>query len=131
MTGWDAVITILGLAAITLVTRTFFLWSDRELVLPGWVQRGLRYAPLAALAAVVVPEIVMTQGHLITTWKDARLFAAVASTAYFFWRRGILGTILTGMALLVTLRLAPRLVRAGATAPKLTIGRLPSQRRLP
>ena len=105
MNGWEAFFTILGLAAITLFTRTFFLISDRELVLPGWVQRGLRYAPLAALAAVLVPEIVMTQGELIATWKDARLFAAAASTAYFFWRRGILGTILTGMAVLVPLKL--------------------------
>ena len=105
MSGWEAFVTILGLALITLVTRSFFLLSNRELVLPAWVQRGLRYAPLAALAAVLVPEIVMTQGHLIDTWKDARLFAVLASTAYFFWRRGILGTILTGMAVLVPLKL--------------------------
>jgi branched-subunit amino acid transport protein len=105
MSGWEAFITIAGLTAITVITRSFFLLSDRELVLPQWVQRGLRYAPLAALAAVLVPEVVMTQGHLIDTWKDARLFAVAASTAYFFWRRGILGTILTGMAVLVPLRL--------------------------
>jgi len=105
MSGWEGFVTIVGLALITLFTRTFFLLSDRELVLPGWVQRGLRYAPLAAIAAVLVPEIVMTQGHLIDTWKDARLFAVAASTAYFFWRRGILGTILTGMAVLVPLKL--------------------------
>ena len=105
MTGWEAVVTIVGLALITLFTRSFFLLSERELVLPAWVQRGLRYAPLAALAAVLVPEIVMTQGHLIDTWKDARLFAVAAATAYFFWRRGILGTILTGMAVLVPLKL--------------------------
>jgi branched-subunit amino acid transport protein len=105
MNGWEAFVTIAGLAAITVVTRTFFLWSDRELVLPGWIQRGLRYAPLAALAAVLVPEIVMTQGQLIDTWQDARLYAVAAATAYYFWRRGILGTILTGMAVLVPLKL--------------------------
>jgi len=105
MTGWDAFITIAGLAAITVFTRSFFLLSDRELVLPDWVKRGLRYAPLAALAAVLVPEIVMTRGQLITTWQDARLFAAAAATAYFFWRRGLLGTILTGMVVLVSLKL--------------------------
>lgn len=103
--SFEAFLTILGLAAITLVTRTFFLFSERELVLPGWVQRGLRYAPLAALAAVIVPEIVMTQGQLLDTWKDARLYAVAAATAYYFWRRGILGTILTGMAVLVPLKL--------------------------
>ena len=105
MTGWDAFITIVGLALITLFTRSFFLISDRELVLPDWVNRGLRYAPLAALAAVLVPEIVMSQGQLIDTWKDARLFAVAAASVYFFWRRGILGTILTGMAVLVPLKL--------------------------
>ena len=105
MTNWEAFFTIAGLTAITVFTRTFFLWSDRELVLPDWVQRGLRYAPLAALAAVLVPEIVMTQGHLVDTWQDARLYAVAAASAYYFWRRGILGTILTGMAVLVPLKL--------------------------
>jgi branched-subunit amino acid transport protein len=105
MNGFEAFITIVGLTVITVVTRSFFLFSDRELVLPGWVQRGLRYAPLAALAAVIAPEVVMTQGHLIDTWQDARLYAVAAATAYFFWRRGILGTILTGMAVLVPLKL--------------------------
>ena len=105
MNGWEALITIVGLTAITVVTRCFFLISERELVLPGWVQRGLRYAPLAAIAAVVVPEIVMTQGHLIDTWRDARLFSAAAATGYYFWRRGLLGTIVTGMLVLVPLKL--------------------------
>ena len=105
MNGVDTVLTILGLTVITVVTRSFFMLSDKELVLPAWVQRGLRYAPLAALAAVIVPEVVMSQGHLIDTWKDARIYAVAASTAYFFWRRGILGTILTGMAVLVPLKL--------------------------
>jgi len=105
MSGWEAFLTILGLALITVVTRSFFLISDRELVLPAWVQRGLRYAPLAAIAAVLVPEIVMTQGHLIDTWKDARLYAVATSTAWFFWRRDILGTILSGMTVLVPLKL--------------------------
>ncbi len=105
MSTLESVITILGLAVITVGTRAFFLVSERELVLPDWVKRGLRYAPLAALAAVVVPEVVMSQGRFIDTWQDARLFAAAAAVAYFFWRRGILGTILTGMAVLVPLKL--------------------------
>jgi branched-subunit amino acid transport protein len=105
MTGWEGLVTTLGLTVVTIVTRTFFLVSEREWRMPDWVQRGLRYAPLAAIAAVVVPEIVMTQGHLIDTWRDARLFAVAAATAYYAWRRGLLGTIVTGMAVLVPLKL--------------------------
>ncbi len=105
MTTWQAVLTILGLGVITVLTRAFFFLPQRELPLPGWLREGLRYAPLAALAAVVAPEVVMTGGELITTWRDARLFAVAAATAYFFWRRGILGTIVTGTAVMLALRL--------------------------
>ena len=105
MSDIETFVTIVGLTVVTFVTRSFFLFSEREPVLPGWVKRGLRYAPLAALAAVVVPEIVMSQGQLIATWQDARLFAVAASTAYYFWRGGILGTIISGMAVLVPLKL--------------------------
>jgi branched-subunit amino acid transport protein len=102
----EYLLTLAGLTVITVVTRSFFFLSERELALPDWVKRGLRYAPLAALAAVVVPEIAMTQGRLVTEpWFDARFYAAAAATAYFFWRRGILGTIVTGMVVLLGLRL--------------------------
>ena len=106
MNGWEALLAIFGMGLITLVTRGLFMIPKREFPLPDWVRQGLRYAPLAALAAVIVPEIVMTQGELINTWKDARLFAVAVSTAYFFWRRGILGTIVSGTAVMLILRLS-------------------------
>jgi branched-subunit amino acid transport protein len=105
MSNTYAFFTILGLVAITVVTRAFFLIPEREIVMPDWLKRGLRYAPLAALAAVVVPEIMMKQGQFIDTWQDARLYAAAAATAYYFWRGGILGTIVSGMVVLIPLKL--------------------------
>jgi branched-subunit amino acid transport protein len=101
----EGVIAIVGLALITIVTRGFFLFPERELPMPAWLQQGLRYAPLAALVAVVAPEIVLTQGRLIDTWMDPRLPAVAAATAYFYWRRDILGTIVTGTAVLLVLKL--------------------------
>ncbi len=101
----EAIVAIVGLSVITVVTRAFFFISKREIPLPEWLRQGLRYAPLAAMAAVVVPEVVMLQGQLIHTWQDARLFAVAAGAAWFWWRRGILGTILVGMAVLLPLRL--------------------------
>jgi branched-subunit amino acid transport protein len=105
MDTFEALIAVIGLTVITVVTRGFFFLSRREIPLPDWLRQGLRYAPLAAMAAVVVPEVVMSQGQLITTWQDARLFAVAAGAAWFWWRRGILGTILVGMAVLLPLRL--------------------------
>ena len=104
MNGWHAFVTIVGLAVVTVLTRGFFLIPDREIPLPEWVQRGLRHAPLAALAAVVAPEVLLTDGAFVP-WHDPKLLAVAAASAYFFWRRGILGTIVVGMAVLLVLRL--------------------------
>ena len=102
--GWT-VLTIIGLAIVTVVTRSFFFFSTKPWRLPVWVERGLQYAPIAALAAVVVPEVVMTQGQLISTFKDARLYAVAAGALWFYWRKGVLGTIVVGMAVYLPLHI--------------------------
>ncbi len=96
---------IVGLALVTVLTRSFFFISSKSWQLPHWAQRGLQYAPIAALSAVVVPEIVTVQGVFVTTWQDARLFAAVAGACCYFWRRDVLVTILGGMAVYLPLHL--------------------------
>lgn len=106
---WSDAFIAVGLGVITLVTRCFFFISQRELPFPAWAQRGLQYAPIAALASVVVPEVMVTQGHLINTWLDARLLGAAAGVAYYTYRRGqgqaVLGTILVGMAVYLPLHI--------------------------
>ncbi len=104
--SWNTLLSILGLTVVTVVTRSMFFISDRPWTLPGWAQRGLRYAPVAALAAVVAPEVLMSHGALITTWKDARLFAVATGATWFFWRGGVLGTIISGMAVYLPLHIA-------------------------
>ncbi|OIP16560.1 MAG: branched-chain amino acid transporter [Comamonadaceae bacterium CG2_30_57_122] len=100
---------IVGLTLVTVLTRCFFVLSSQDWHLPHWAQRGLQYAPIAALAAVVAPEVVMLQGQLISTWQDARLYAALTGAAYFFWRKGqgqaVLGTIVSGMLVYLPLHL--------------------------
>ena len=103
--GWSGAFAILGLAVVTVVTRNFFLFPQREVRIPQWLQRALKVAPLAALAAVVVPEIVLTRGAFLTTWQDARLPAVLAATLYYLWRPGVLGPLLAGLAVFLPLRL--------------------------
>jgi branched-subunit amino acid transport protein len=95
---------IVALAAVTVLARGFFLISSRPWILPRWAERGLQYAPIAALAAVVLPEVVMTQGHLIQG-TDARVFGAAAGAAAFYWRRDVLATMAVGMAVYLPLHL--------------------------
>ena len=104
-TDLSTLAVIVGLAGVTVLTRCFFFILDRPWSLPGWAQRALNYAPVAALSAVVVPEIVMANGHLVSTWQDARLYAAAGGALVYFWRRDVLLTIVAGMAVYLPLHL--------------------------
>jgi branched-subunit amino acid transport protein len=97
---------IVGLAGVTVLTRCFFFILDRPWSLPAWAHRALHYAPVAALAGVIAPEIVMSNGHLVPSLFDARIFAALAGALVFFWRRSVLATLIVGMAVYLPLHLA-------------------------
>lgn len=105
MSSFWIVVACIGLALITLITRAFFMIPEQEVPLPNWLKRGLKYAPLAALAAVIAPELVMSNGQFIHTLADARLPAVAAAVLYFFYKRSILGTIALGMAIYLPLHI--------------------------
>ena len=74
MGSWEGVLAVLGLMVLTITTRGAFFLLKRELPIPQWLQQGLRYAPLAAMAAVVLPEVLMTRGQLMP--KGCMIFLA-------------------------------------------------------
>lgn len=96
--------TSLGMAVVTLVCRSFFLIPEEDLPMPNWLREGLRYAPTAALAAVVTPELLMTQGHFIDTFRDARIYGALAGLAFYAWKRSLFGTIVCGTGVMLALK---------------------------
>jgi branched-subunit amino acid transport protein len=66
------------------------------------VQRVLRQIPPAALAAIVVPDLVRPRGH-VDLWQPE--LAAGAIAAVVFWRtRSTAATLVVGMTVLVVLR---------------------------
>lgn len=101
----DMAIAALGLVVISALSRSFFFVAEQPWRLPAWLERGLKYAPLAALSAVVFPEVLLTQGHWPQDWRDARFFATAMAVAWAWWWRDMLGTILSGMAVLLALKL--------------------------
>jgi branched-subunit amino acid transport protein len=113
MNNWDlsaySFWAITGMAAMTVLTRSFFSISSKPWKLPPWAERGLPYAPIAALAAVVVPEVLLTQGEFILTATDARWWGALAGMAWFYVKRrspnAVLGTIVAGMAVYLPLHI--------------------------
>jgi branched-subunit amino acid transport protein len=95
---------ILGMTVVTALTRALFLIGGERTVLPPRVQRMLRYAPAAALAAVVLPDVLATPEGLSFAPSNHEFYATLSGLAWFLWRRTMLGTIVVGMVVFTLLR---------------------------
>jgi branched-subunit amino acid transport protein len=105
MTTAQVWFAIAGMALITGLTRALFLIGGERMILPERVQRALRYAPAAALVAVVVPDLLSTPDGLSVAFSNHALYASLCGLAWFLWRRSMLGTIVVGMIVFTALRL--------------------------
>jgi branched-subunit amino acid transport protein len=63
-------------ALATHIPRASFIVAGSRVKLPAGLQRALRYAPAAALTALIVPDIVLVGGELQAV--NPKLFATVA-----------------------------------------------------
>jgi branched-subunit amino acid transport protein len=105
MNEFDIWLTIVLLTVATIVTRSAFFLLGDKVKLPSKVQHALRYAPAAALAAIVAPDLLTSGGALALTWLNPKLLAGIGATVFFLSTRHLLGTIVAGMGLYTLLRL--------------------------
>jgi branched-subunit amino acid transport protein len=106
MNAADIWLTIALLALATVLTRSsFFMLASTRM--PARLQQALRYAPAAALAAIVLPDLVLNGGGAVTAidWTNPRLLAGAGATLFFLATRHLLGTIVVGMALFTAIRI--------------------------
>lgn len=104
MSATDVWLTIGLLTIATILTRSSFFFLGHAVKLPEKLQHALRYAPAAALAAIVAPDLVLTDGALALTWASPKLMAGIGAALFFMATRHLLGTIVAGMALYSLLR---------------------------
>jgi branched-subunit amino acid transport protein len=106
MSEFDIWITIISLTLATVLTRSSFFLLGNAVKLPAKIQHALRYAPAAALAAIVIPDLVLSGGTVAAPWTNPKLLAAIGAALFFMATRRMLETIVVGMALFTVFRLA-------------------------
>ena len=93
---------IFGMAIATFSIRyVIFAASNRITLSPGLL-RALRYVPPVVLTAIVVPEVLISDGTLDVSMMNARLVGAIATTLVAITTRNLLLTIGIGMAVFFT-----------------------------
>lgn len=95
-------LTFLLIGLATTLPRASFILLGGRVTLPSYIQRALRYAPAAALAAIVAPDVMLVAGSLEPLNPKLAAAAAAVSVA-MLWRNPWLPFI-AGMAVLLGLR---------------------------
>lgn len=95
MSAW---LGILAIVVGTLLTRSLLPVLGARVQLTPRLEAALRFAPGCALAAIVIPELLLQQGVLTVGPANLRLPAAIVAALICHYSRSILGTIAGGMA---------------------------------
>lgn len=94
---------ILLLAVCSVMTRAGYMVFGDYIPLPDTVRRALRYAPAAALTAIVVPDLLPWTADAGPAF-DYRLLAACVGIVVFLRTRSAVLVIVAGMLSLWALR---------------------------
>jgi branched-subunit amino acid transport protein len=98
---------IFGMALVTLLTRAFFVFLGERVRVPEIIIRAIRYAPLAAIVGIVMPELLLPAGVSEISqinWQSPNIWGGVAGFLAYFWTRQMLPTLILGMAVFSLIR---------------------------
>jgi len=97
MTTTEEIILVLGMMAVTFGVRYPTLALSGRMRMPSWLERALRFVPVAVLTAISVPMIVAPQGELAVSLSNPYLAASIVAVVVAAWRRQLLLTIVVGL----------------------------------
>jgi branched-subunit amino acid transport protein len=94
-------VAFFGLMFVTLITRGFFLLVGSKFHISETVHEFLRYAPIAALIAIVLPELMFTRHATSQVFElnlySPQFFGGIAAVIGFLITKSMLATIFFGM----------------------------------
>ena len=102
--SWLVWALIAGMALIAFFTRAVFILPGNHLRVPPTVDRLLRYAPAAAITAIIVPDLALAHGALSISIENPRLVGGLVAFALAVTTRSVLATIVGGMVVLTLVR---------------------------
>ncbi|MEM6596938.1 MAG: AzlD domain-containing protein [Cyanobacteria bacterium P01_C01_bin.69] len=94
----NEVLLILGMMLVTFFIRYVMFGASSRITLSPDFLSALRYVPPVVLSAIVVPEVLLSDGALSVGVMNARLVGAIAAIVISYVTRNLLLTIIVGMA---------------------------------
>jgi branched-subunit amino acid transport protein len=92
---------IVGMIAVTIASRSFFILLGSRIKISEWALETIRYAPLAALIAILAPEIFLPMGASSIAEFNLgfpNIWGGIAAMIAFYFSRKMTPTLVIGMA---------------------------------
>ena len=78
-------LTVLLAGALTFAIRLSFIGAAGRIGIPAWFERMLRFVPVAALTALIWPDLLIAQGAM--SLGEPRLLAGMLALWAIQWLR--------------------------------------------
>lgn len=99
-------VAIIAIGVLTFGIRFSLIALSGAIAMPARLQRALQFVPVAALTAIIAPELLLSHGTLDVSPGNARLVAGLVAVLVAWRTRNALLTIVLGMATLWLLQFA-------------------------
>jgi branched-subunit amino acid transport protein len=101
----EILLTILGMGVVTYLPRLLPAWFLRGRELPPFVTAWLSYIPVAILAALLLPSLLVQDGMLNLGIKNLYVWAAVPAILVAWKKKSLFATVIVGMVVVALARL--------------------------
>lgn len=105
MESTTILLTILGMGVVTYLPRILPAWFLRGRELPPFLVAWLRYVPVAILAALLLPSLVVQNGQLSLGVNNLYIWAAIPAVFVAWKKRSLFLTVVAGMGVVILARL--------------------------
>lgn len=104
LNGIGAWMTVIFAGLITLAIRASFIVLPADTRVPTWLTGSLKYVAAAVLPALIAPDVLFRDAAPGEVLNLYRIIAAICGAAFALKTKNILGTLMTGMAVLWLLK---------------------------
>jgi branched-subunit amino acid transport protein len=98
-------LTLIGMNLVTYIPRLLPVWALASKSLPKVIVDWLRYVPVAVLAAMLLPSLLVHEGQIDLRPSNMFLWAAIPTLVVAWKRRSLFGSVVVGMLVVALARL--------------------------
>jgi len=101
----EILLTLLGMGAVTYLTRVLFIvFLDDERLSP-FVRRCLRFVPVAVLTSIIIPLVAAPGGRFSPTWDNPYFLAGFLTAGLAAATKNLVITVLGGIGFILLFKI--------------------------